>query len=652
MVYKDCLKEKIKIWLRSEREKILNEPIPVSSDVTTREIICDDKLFIPIPWSRTPRKKGKNNKDLVTQIIDTILINKENIVLLGGPGQGKTIILKKVFIKLIEKYRKDEINEIPIYIPIHDLYGIQEYKEDNILYIQNFLKSRCLNFPFSGDNAKLLSSLSLKKDVIYLLDGLDEITTELDQPAINKSLTNTIFDYFSILTCRAEFYEKFLPESKNKIYISELKYNKLLKKYISNFCERESFPYKNIFDLLDNNPNIKELIECPLRLMMFLDIFTDWNYFDRACNLKTWGIANLYSVYIKKWLTREALRINSLHDCREKDDLMKKLSWYMYDKKESNSLAYSMYQSSCINTDGIKDALKDSNGNLDAKTINDILSHTLLTGGRYKKTKDNLNSDNYYFIHYSFQEYYTALCIFEKMKGDYESTKEAIRRLIPFEIAKFLKDMLDNNSSKNDKEIIMSNLQKVYQNCGGLEKLNLILRQHASYYLAFLKTEGATNFLLEEYNNEKNKWVQRSIMVGLANFCNRSDIMKKYIDMLRGNRETSKINLVYHLVYYGDLPLEKMFESKEVEVKDCSRTTSAMIRHLKNKKYKNSWVLDLFTLNNLTKFISGKKSILDNDEHKKILEIFLQNKSNWQSNKLLAEEVKRIVDSLGKEINI
>jgi len=180
----------------------------------------------------------------------------------------------------------------------------------------------------------------------------------------------------------------------------------------------------------------------------------------------------------------------------------------------------------------------------------------------------------------------------------------------------------------------------------------LILRQHASYYLAFLKTEGATNFLLEEYNNEKNKWVQRSIMVGLANFCNRSDIMKKYIDMLRGNRETSKINLVYHLVYYGDLPLEKMFESKEVEVKDCSRTTSAIIRHLKNKKYKNSWVLDLFTLNNLIKFISGKKSILDNDEHKKILEIFLQNKSNWQSNKLLAEEVKRIVDSLGKEINI
>ncbi len=230
-------------------------------------------------------------------------------------------------------------------------------------------------------------------------------------------------------------------------------------------------------------------------------------------------------MYTEKWLSHEARKSHSFLSWRKKNDRMKTLAWNMYDKKESNQLAYFMYQSSRINSEDIIEASKDLNGNPDGRIVDDISSLTLLTRGRYKKKEDDLSPDNYYFIHYSFQEYYTALCIFEKMKSDYESTKEAIRRLIPFEIAKFLKDMLDNNSSKNDKKIIMSNLQKVYQNCGGLEKLNLILRQHASYYLAFLKTEGATNFLLEEYNNEKNKWVQRSMMVGLANFCKRTDIM-------------------------------------------------------------------------------------------------------------------------------
>jgi len=464
MVYKDCLKEKIKSWLRSEKEKILNEQIPGSRDITTREIICDDKLFIPIPWSRIPQKEEKNKKDLVTQIIDTVLINKENLVLLGNPGQGKTTILKKVFIKLIDKYISDKINEIPIYISFHDLPEIQKYNKNNTLFFQYFLKSRYYELHFSDDNAKLLSLLSSKKDIIYLLDGLDEITTELDQTVINKRLTDNIFNYFSILTCRTEFYDTFLSESeikrryKNKIYILELKYNKLLEKYISNFCEKKGFPYKKIFNLLDNNPNIKELIICPLWLIMFLDIFTDNNYFDIAHNLETWGIAKLYAMYIEKRLSHEARKIHSFLSWRKKNDRMKTLTWNMYDKKESNQLAYFMYQSSRINSEDIIEASKDLNGNPDDRIVDDISSLTLLTRGRYKKKEDDLSPDNYYFIHYSFQEYYIALCIFEKMKSDYESTKEAIRRLIPFEIAKFLKDMLDNNSSKNDKEIIIPKL--------------------------------------------------------------------------------------------------------------------------------------------------------------------------------------------------
>ena len=96
---------------------------------------------------------------------------------------------------------------------------------------------------------------------------------------------------------------------------------------------------------------------------------------------------------------------------------------------------------------------------------------------------------------------------------------------------------------------------------------------------------------------------------------------------------------------------KKMFESKEVEVKDCSRTTSAIIRHLKNKKYKNSWVLDLFTLRDLIRFISGKQVLLNNDKYREILENFLQKKRYLQFNKLLSDEIKSIKNILEKGEN-
>ena len=657
MLNEDYLKVKIKNWLCREKEKILELPIPGYSDIKTREIICDDKLFIPIPWSRIPQKEEKNNKTLVAQIINTLLFNKEKLILLGTPGQGKSTVLKKVFVKLVDRYISDKINQIPVYISFHDLFDLKKYNDSeensgkNISFFREIFNSSGNNFPFSCSETK---ALSLNKDIIYLLDGLDEITTELNQKSINENMKNIVFDFFSILTCRTEFYNTFLSgneitrQYKNKIYISELKYNNILKKYISDFCKEKNIPYDDISDLLDNNSNIKELIVCPLWLMMFLDICTDRNYIDRVRSFKTRGIAELYGLYIEKYLNNEAPK--SGYSWEEKDRRMKKLSWYMYDKNESNSLAYSTYQSSRINSDGIKKALQDSNGNLDPEIVQDVLHHTLLVGARYKKTENNLSSDFFYFIHYSFQEYYTALCIFENMNSDYESTKDAIKKLIPFEIAKFLKDMLDNNSSINDKERIMKNLVKVYQDFNNEKKLNSILRQHASYYLAYLKTDKAKDFLLENYNNEKDKWVKRSMMVGLANFWGRTDIMEKYIGLLHEDPETLKINLLYHLVYYGDLPLEEMFSNKKVESNNYSRTIKAIIRHLENKKYKNSWMLDIFTLNQLIEK-SVKKSIFGNNEYKKILRIFLQKRINLQFKKLLSDEIKAMKNILGKGEN-
>lgn len=301
MAYKNISKEKVILYLKLERKKILNEITPGSNEIKTREIICDNQLFIPIPWSYLYKKKENDDKDLITRMIDIISFNKGNLLLLGEPGQGKTTILKKVFIELISKYIDDKTDKfpIPIYISFHDLSKSREPDKNDIYILWEVLYRRNSALPFNYDVFELLSQ---NNDVIYLLDGLDEMTSELNQTSINENLKSSIFDYSSILTCRIDFYETFLSEGKikrqyeSKICLLPLEYNELLRNYIKNFCKRKDFPHDKIFNLFNNNTNIKDLIRRPLLLMMVLDIFTNKVYFEKFYNLKTWGIAKLECV--------------------------------------------------------------------------------------------------------------------------------------------------------------------------------------------------------------------------------------------------------------------------------------------------------------------------------------------------------------------
>jgi hypothetical protein len=70
-----------------------------------------------------------------------------------------------------------------------------------------------------------------------------------------------------------------------------------------------------------------------------------------------------------------------------------------------------------------------------------------------------------------------------------------------------------------------------------------ILLADASHYLTSLGTPRAIQFLEQTYNQEPNNWVQRGIMVGLALYCNKTDILEQYITMIRNDPEVASINL-------------------------------------------------------------------------------------------------------------
>jgi hypothetical protein len=99
----------------------------------------------------------------------------------------------------------------------------------------------------------------------------------------------------------------------------------------------------------------------------------------------------------------------------------------------------------------------------------------------------------------------------------------------------------------SEKDVIVDNLLKVYQNLKEDDLRSVTIRQHASHYLTLLKTKQAIQFLEKAWMQEPNKWIQRGMMVGLALYCERPDILEQYIQIIRDDNEAASINLGYHL---------------------------------------------------------------------------------------------------------
>jgi hypothetical protein len=220
--------------------------------------------------------------------------------------------------------------------------------------------------------------------------------------------------------------------------------------------------------------------------------------------------------------------------------------------------------------------------------LNDICHHSFLAPSK--------TVDIFYFSHKSFQEFYAAKYVFSVLKTNPQAVEQALSEHLPVEIASFLKEMLKSGElNQRDEKQIEKNLEQSYTN--NLSSKNSLLREQASYYLACLGNPQAVRFLEEIYPREPDKFVQRGILVGLAILCQRQDILNDYIRILHQDPQADSINLGYHLMYYGDSPFEAdYFDRNHYK---CDGTLRAIVRHLKDEKYRCGWALDLLTLRRL-----------------------------------------------------
>lgn len=345
---KEKIQSKIKELVDSGKEYLY-------PDITKRPLI------ISTPWS-----DGVKEKYWLLSTLDIISLY-DKVVLLGGPGSGKSTTLHYLAINLINNYFNEHNDNnisslsvylfdekfIPIYIEMRDFSKWIKHnkrKSVNICeikdYILEFMKK---DWDFEVINA-FWKKLKESK-ILFLLDGLDEIYFDEKQYSLTKEKLNGV-----ILQLQKEFGGcKILLSSRINEYkefeVSDFKVAKLVSmdQYkIAELIEKiYNYSSKSINDEQVNEfieemkeKNLKEdIIGNPLLLSLIVAIaMKNPTIKERLPNEKSQILFEGIKLLIERWYSGEELP--PFFEAYSSDEILQKLKRFAYNTNENGLISY------------------------------------------------------------------------------------------------------------------------------------------------------------------------------------------------------------------------------------------------------------------------------------------------------------------------
>jgi Predicted NTPase (NACHT family) len=202
-----------------------------------------DEIYSPLPLLGYIDEKITLN--------DLIISNKRNINIIGLVGQGKSTLLRKIFLEEITKG-----NRFPIFIQLRKL--------NNTTIVEHIVKT--LNETGVKTNNRQVIDLLMSRKVVLLLDGFDEVKSNhrgnlLDEIRCVKNQYNC----FIITTSRPNTELCYEPSFNNVLI------DKLSKKEILSITEKinKKTDTKEIIRFIENNEEIEKILSTPILVTLF-----------------------------------------------------------------------------------------------------------------------------------------------------------------------------------------------------------------------------------------------------------------------------------------------------------------------------------------------------------------------------------------------
>jgi hypothetical protein len=533
---------------------------------------------------------GDMSQSEISGICDSSL-DDQKIMILGGPGIGKTTLLIKSFLNHADKCLKDKSNKVPFYLSLRGLGP--NYHFDFEIYIEECcqqLLKKC-GFPLFNVNSI---------QPVFYIDGFDELVEQSSDEDLKKAVRSKFFSFGFIVNSRTRFANERLQSlefwSSIQIIIelipwdSELSWN-----YIKQFfiLRKNLESYNAIFNAYHGSEEMRNIFESPLLLTMFLWIIDESR--DMSLPLDIKDRISINDQFINLWIKRDLERISRKEsieiDIKRMRNAWQHAAWEVYKRRFSGD---------SLNKDQMIELLSG---------IDQDLTDILVTSA-FWDFFDVQHFDNNIrgMLHEQFMEYFLAQEIISSSRDNNCPFPQFLEYEIRWEVNRIIIELW-RRAKKEDVRKCLLNLWRCYEEKHDHpDELSIAIRNHAIYYIGRIPDDAAKDKLKLARGIEKDIFVKLSIAFGLIKLEDYEVENELYND-LKSSKLWDQENRGYHLVYYGDWILKG---EHPPYIDDCTKswpkTLNSLLYHIKSQDRSHVALrrIELFTIR---RFIESRNDL-------------------------------------------
>src|SRR5437588_9532247 len=398
--------ERVYMPLRLSEERQRKYDSPVSDEESTETAIADD----PNVWIEQERQRRERSAEVIYDP-EKAIQRFPRCVIMGGPGAGKTMLLRHLAIMTAQRSLAGMPALLPVYVEL------QSFVRSGLHDLLDFVSATWEEvYAFPAQQARLLLANYLDEGkALLLLDALDEAVVgetpeaaEQSYEAVSRSVLTLAAGYPKAslaVTIRKASYRQHKPlVGFTALEVMDFRFEDV-KQFVLNWYEAAHDQHveeksAELIKHLGAHPRLQTMAAHPLLLTLIV-----LAYEDRLDLPERW--AELYRMCIEtlltKWDARLGIRRQWEFRSEQKYQLLKVIAWHFHQKKQRYFTEHDLLQVIAEFLPAI---------NLPAERNNDILQEIESEQGVLKEQATGWHG----FLHLTLQEYFAAEYINDHQK--------------------------------------------------------------------------------------------------------------------------------------------------------------------------------------------------------------------------------------------